>query len=533
MSSAASPSLVADDLVDDSVSSSHDIVADRGLTPIAAAGGKKALSKDKERALAEEAVDKVKAGAEERDEDNSEDSQLSLAANHSSRAKRAPSSSSASTEEVEAELAAYLQQADDSAIFADLSVRFEDTRAEADQTFILLGDALLLQLLNDRLLQWSPPWRGAGGTVLGCGGQFLHAVFAFEMELTRMCEGGRQCRVLWLDELGAAVAGLRPDFSVLRRVLRLHVRSQCRLMQDDFPNWWSPEFGAFLERVDPAFLIVGDGHDDAYTSHSLDTQRGEGETETGEAPLSPSSLMRSLTLFLLARNFRCIRLSELSCTANAMLAFQFQMAIEYQHQLRTKPRIPQHRARNGAHGDEQKEGRSERAVQTWTEVVKAVQALPCFTSSPPPSRLALTCYALAQALARPQDGENVEAVVSYSKALLLHAVLLSSLPLSARHREDAELARRLEPQSPPLTFAPFLSRFFTSLDDALLAVGDGAAQADTEGQPLCDASMIDLFDLRLLLTIHDQLSHTRQQQRRTMHSPCTARFSTPSTCAVS
>ena len=315
--------------------------------------------------------------------------------------------------------------------------------------------------------------------------------------------------------------GCGADFSALRRLLRLHVRGQCRLLQEDFANWWSADFSAFLERVDPAFLIVGDGHDDAYASHALDTtqqqqQQGEGETDGSvEAAPSPSSLMRSLTLFLLARNFRCIRLSELTCTANGMFAFQFQMAIEYQHQLRTKPRIPQHRTHSGRGGDEEKEGKSQRSIQTWRELVKAIRALPCFTSSPPPpSRLLLTCYALAQALAGHRDGEDASAMVSSFKALLLHAVLLSSLPLSARHRsEDAELSRRLHPASSPFSFAPFLARFFTHLDDALCAVSEGAAQQTSDVQVACDASMLDLFDLRLLLTIEDQLSQTSQQQR--------------------
>ena len=203
-SSSSPPSSVSDDLVDDSVLSSHDIVADRGLT---AAPAKKGLSKDKEKALAEEAVDKVRAGAEERDEEATEDSQLSLhhsrgkrggaqptASNHSASSTSSSTASSPSSlsDSSDADLVSYLASASDGLIFSDLSVRFEDTRAEADQTFVLMGDALLLQILNDRLLQWSPStWRNPhDGAVLGCGGQFLHFVWAFEWELSRLCEGG-------------------------------------------------------------------------------------------------------------------------------------------------------------------------------------------------------------------------------------------------------------------------------------------------------------------------------------------------------
>ena len=499
--SAPSDSAVSDDLVDDSLASSHDIVADRGLT---AAPAKKGLSKDKEKALAEEAVDKVKAGAEERDEDNTEDSQLSLA--QVSRGKRllGPAASVAASEEADAELvAAYLSSASDAQIFADLSVRFEDTRAEADQTFVLLGDALLLQLLNDRLVHWSPAaWRTKEGAVLACGGEFLHAVWAFEQELSRLCEGGRQCRLLWVDEVGASVVGLRSDYSALRRLLRLHVQRHCRLLQDSFPNWWADEFAAFLERVDPAFLIVGDGHDWAYPSHALITEGGEeGRPSTA---VSPSSLMRSLTLSLLSRNFRCIRLSELQSTANGVFAFQYQMAIEVQHQLRTLPRIPQ---LHSAKDDEKVEGADGEATRRWAEVQSAIAALPSLPPAYPSTRLALTCYALACSLAEEsaEVASTSETSEPLAKAVLLQALLLSSLPLSSRHSDDAELARRLDGASAPLPFAPFLHRFFRHVDAALQRTV-GAGQP-----PSVDASLVDLFDLRSLLSSLDLLQRNNGQ----------------------
>ena len=443
MSAAASapPSSVSDDLVDDSLSSSHDIVADRGLT---AAPAKKGLSKDKEKALAEEAVDKVKAGAEERDEDNSEDSQLSIA--QSSRGKRqllgssssAPPSA-ASSGESDADLAAYLKTASESVIFADLSVRFEDTRAEADQTFVLLGDALLLQLLNDRLTHWSPPtWRTEDGAALACGGQFLHVMWAFEHELAKLAEGGRQCRVLWLDEVGAAVTSVRSDYSALRRLLHLHVAAHCRVLQDSFSNWWTEEFAAFLERVDPAFLIVGDGHDSAYESHPPTTSDEGDEGEKSSSPPSPPALMRSLTLFLLSRNFRCIRLSELTSTANGVFAFQYQMPIEVQHELRKQPRIPRHTARD----DEKASGGDEKASKRWADVQKAVASLPSLPSASPCSRLALTSYALALSLSE-ETPQALSASVPLSKAVLLHSVLLSSSPclrVTRRTRSSAAVS---------------------------------------------------------------------------------------------
>ena len=236
----------AEDLVDDAVQSANDIVPDSRVT---AAPARKQLSKDKERALAEDSVDKVKAGAEERDEEQTDDSQLSLQPS-------AELSSSASL------------------IFASLSLRFEDTKAEADQTILLHGDALLLHCVDDPLLCWSPPWTAADGhrrgeeaelRPLGCGGQFLHLAFAFELELQRLCEGGRQCRLLWLDDFAASIA-CRPDLLSARELLRLHAGRHCRLQQDSFASVTTPAFAAFLERVDPAFIIVGDGHDAAYAS---------------------------------------------------------------------------------------------------------------------------------------------------------------------------------------------------------------------------------------------------------------------------
>jgi hypothetical protein len=508
MSAAASSSSssVSDDLVDDSLVSSHDIVADRGLT---AASAKKGLSKDKEKALAEEAVDKVKAGAEERDEDNTEDSQLSIS--HSSRGKRqllgppsASAASVASSGDAEADLAAYLTTASDASIFADLSVRFEDTRAEADQTFVLLGDALLLQLLNDRLVQWSPStWRTAKGAALGCGGQFLHVVWAFESELTRLCEGGRQCRVLWIDEVGEAVTALRPDYAALRRVLHLHVHLHCRLLQDSFANWWADDFAVFLERVDPAFLVVGDGHDSAYDSHPPQSTEGGGDEGSLSASLSPSSLMRSLTLFLLSRNFRCIRLSELSSTANGVFAFQYQMPIEIQHQLRKQPRIPQRQAVD----DEKAGGGAEESTRRWEDIQRAVASLPSLPPAYPSARLALTCYALALSLSE-ETASALSTSAPLSKAVLLQSILLSSLPLSARHSDDAELGRRLSPQQPPLPFAPFLHRFFVHVDAALQWT-QRTGQGKDGRQPPVDRSAIDLFDLRALLSTTDQLDSNK------------------------
>ena len=497
MSASAGPSSAVDeDLVDDSLVS-HDIVSDSRLT---AAPARKALSKDKEKALAEEAVDKVKAGAEERDEDNTEDSQVSLA--HSARGRRAaalqPSAAAAASSGAvdgdAASLSAYLSSASDATVYADLSVRFEDTRAEADQTFIVLGDALLLQLLNDRLLSWSPSWTAEGGALLGCGGQFLHAAFAFERELSALCEGGRQCRVLWIDALGAAVTAQRSDYSALRRILQRHVRGHCALLQDEFAQWWDEEFAAFLERIDPAFLIVGDGHDAAYATHAhlTDSDAGvsEGSSSASSGPPSPSSLLRSLTLFLLSRNFRCIRLSELQSTANGIFAFQYQMPIEYQHQLRMQPRNPQHAAAKKRPRDEEKAGDATPAAERWRRVSSAVSALPSIAPSPAPSRLTLTCYALAESLAQ-QGGESLSTSVEVAKSVLLQCVLLSSLPLPARRFEDVALARQLDPSAGPPPCAAVLDRFFAHLDAAL--------SVDTAAP--CDASLVDVFDLRLLLTI--------------------------------
>ena len=308
--------------------------------------------------------------------------------------------------------------------------------------------------------------------------------------------------MLWIEELGLAVTSPRADYSVLRRVLRSHVAGHCGVLQDQFVNWWSGEFSAFLERVDPAFLIVGDGHDNAYDSHAQSTDEG-GEGQPGTAS-SPSSLMRSLTLFLLSRNFRCIRLSELTSTANGIFAFQYAMQIEYAHQLRKQPRIPQQRLTEREGGEEGKEETNEKAVARWVAMQSAVAALPSLPPAYPTSRLALTCYALSHSLAEQlsASGKELEDSISLSKAVLLHSVLLSSLPLSARHSEKSELARRLDSTATALPFAPFLNRFFTHLNASL-------ALSERQGMTVeaaADGPLVDLFDLRFLLSLIDLLS---------------------------
>ena len=126
--------------MEDSTAAANDIVQDRALT-----AHKKQPSKDKEKEKAEEAVDKDKAGAEERDEDNAEDTHFSLAR----RAKKATAGGAGEEEGrleglTEAEVEELLSKASEDSIYYSLACRFEDTKAEADQTFIVHGESLLL-----------------------------------------------------------------------------------------------------------------------------------------------------------------------------------------------------------------------------------------------------------------------------------------------------------------------------------------------------------------------------------------------------
>ena len=471
-----------EDLVDDTVAQ-HDIVQDRSLT-----AHKKQPSKDKEKLAAEEAVDKDKAGAEERDEDNAEDTHFSIAR----RAKKATAGGSGEEEGrleglTDAEMEELLSKASEDSIFYSLACRFEDTKAEADQTFIVHGESLLLHCLKDPLLAWSP-------SSAPVGGQYLHVIYAVESEIARLSEGGRQCRVLWLDCFTDVLCAGRTDLLVLTHIVRRHVGRQCRVLQDVFADWWSDEFRQFLERVDPAFLIVGDAH-----SHAYELGGGGGEV------MDVSVLMRGLTLSLLSHNFRCVRMNEMRAGANGITAFQYQMPVEYQHKLRQQPIIPTLSPLPAQRRKQLQDAFASAQSSSSLSWIKVTSSLPSLPSASPNNRLSLTVYAVGQLLAaKSANADSVE----LAKLLILQAVLLGALPLSSRALLDEKLTDQVN--SPPSTLSSLLPTFFASIASVFLTASADSAISD-------DSTLLDLFDLRLLLALRNRITSatsiglTRQQ----------------------
>ena len=301
-------------------------------------------------------------------------------------------------------------------------------------------------------------------------------------------------RVLWLDCFTDVLCAARTDLLILTYIVRRHTGQHCRVLQDVFTDWWSDDFRQFLERVDPAFLIVGDAHAHAY-------ERGGGCVEVGDV----SVLMRGLTLSLLSHNFRCVRMNEMRAGANGIVAFQYQMPVEYQHKLRQQPIVPtlspapaqQRKRLQDAFASAQSN-----SSLSWN---KAISSLPSLPPSSPNSRLALTVYAVGQLLtAKSANADSVD----LAKLLILQAVLLSALPLSSRALLDEKVLDQVN--SPPSVLTSLLPTYFDSIASVLVTTSVDSTISS-------DSTLLDLFDLRLLLALRTHIHSassiglTRQQ----------------------
>ena len=226
-----------------------------------------------------------------------------------------------------------------------------------NQVFLVDGDSLLHEIALDPLLDWTH------------GGQQLHIMYALEQYIRRFQEGGRVFRFVFFHSAGSVMWNRAPLLQLVRDTCIAHLRHRLGVVVNEFHNWTDKAFHEFLERVDPAFIIVGDGSGggDASSSSSSSSSSSTGNAAKPQvdtvsslnnyfdqlslnaptpvaAGLSPHEVIRSLTLYLLSHHQRVIRLTEISFASNCMYGFQLghgariQEAAEIGGRLRAEPR---------------------------------------------------------------------------------------------------------------------------------------------------------------------------------------------------
>jgi len=453
------------------------------------AGGK-GKKEDKDKIKLTDLIDKTRATKEERDGD---------------------------VAEVEGYLIAGQELASSEAgMYAELTLRHEDIGADNDQIFLIDGDSLLHEILMDPLIDWEH------------GGQFLHVLYALERYVQRFQEGGRVFRFVFFHAFGGVAFADAPLIQIIRETAIRHLRERLRVPVSQFHNWWEAPFHAFLERVDPAFILVGDG---AGAAASASADNGVSALSAHMSSLSLSSsassalpatdVIRSLSLYLLSHHFRVIRLTELSFANNSMYAFQMAMAQAYKKMLRGeegkdgkaggyKPH-PKVAAQEAGPADdsvatvgieavapaERAQGPPRYRVEAQKNFdAKLFEKLAATPALQADKRLQITTYALARLLAHPAAKQAATAagisLSDLSKAVLAHTLLLRHLPVDSRCLvwEDAEArASGGVPKHQPL-----LQQLFAHLLEATVATAAPAAHVSAADA----AAALDLFDGRLL-----------------------------------
>ena len=367
-------------------------------------------------------------------------------------------------------------------IYAELTLRHDDTGADNDQIFLVDGDSLLDEILHDPLLDWSH------------GGQFLHIIFALEQYVRRFQEDGRIFRFIFFHSFGSIAWANAPLVQLLRERVIQHLRA-LNVALNEFENWWDQPFTEFLERVDPAFILVGDGNKPSSSSASSSSSSSSSSSITSltshlaqlslAAPvLTPNEIICSMTLYLLSHHFRVIRLTELSFAGNCMYGFQFAMHQLYKNQLR---------AVDGYKPHEALKAKTEQPIYRIDAAKKYDASLASqMASKVKEARLQHVAYALTKALESNSSAENIEV----AKSIAVATVLSKHLALDGR-----ALVWTKEDRNQSLKYASFLATFHQQLLIASIGSGANDSTKPTAGE-------LDIFDGRLvafvLYALHQQ-----------------------------
>jgi hypothetical protein len=455
----------------------------------------KAKKEDKDKIQLTDLIDKTRATKDERDAD---------------------------VAEVEAYLRADHSLANNEAdIYAELTLRHEDIGADNDQIFLIEGDSLLQELLFDPLLDWSH------------GGQFLHAIYALEHYVRRFQEGGRIFRFVFFNSFGGVAWADSPFIQLFRETAIRHLREKLHILTNEFDNWWEKPFHVFLEHVDPAFILVGDGAGAGNPAAASAAASSSGvpaasasvsALSTYMSSLSLSSttsralptfeIVRSLSLYLLAHHLRVIRLTELSFANNSMYAFQMAMALPYKKMLLAEGGYKPHEkllekadvsaaAVAASAVAASREGHADPTIGAPRYRVDARQSfdsklhakLAANANLMNDARLLNTTYALAKLLSLPASKQAATSaglsLPDLAKAILVHTLLLRHLPVDSRCLvwEQADAKKR----AATVKHASILQEFFAQLLVATVNTSSVPAASDADA-----AAALDLFDGRLL-----------------------------------
>jgi len=498
------PVMSSSSYVDGESSLSPEAAAEHGLVSVQAPG--KAKKEDKDKIKLTDLIDKTKASKDERDIWNDE-----LGAH--------------------LDVDEHLLAKDEEGQYRHLAIRHEDVGADNEQCFLVDGDSLLNEIVRDPLLDWSH------------GGQVLHIIYALEQWVKRFSEGGRIFRFVFFHASGSVVWASTPLIQLLRDIAVRHLRERLGQLVDEFDCWWGEEFMKFLDGVDPAFVLVGDGEgsaagaapavdaaaDPSASSSSSSSPAVSGDnmdalsrllshTQLIPSSSSPPSIVgshevsRSLTLYLLSHHFRVVRLTEISFANNVMYGFQVAMVPKYKKLLRSDDagcwkaderlvdainKAEQNGAKELDHHPHTKGAPFYRAHAKKQVDAKVLAALKDVAALQTDARLTASAYALIKVLQDSELGKssvNGLTGIDLCKVLLIHAFLLKHLPLDARSLvwEKAE--------SDCSAYAPLLRAFHQHLMTAVVGGGLTPSAADS-------TSLLDLFDGRLfaflLNTLHD------------------------------
>lgn len=238
--------------------------------------------------------------------------------------------------------------------YDSLQLKHDDVGVDSDQIFLIHGDSFLHEILL------SPSFQLAHGMTN------LHFFKEVEYHLHKLSEGKKQFRFVFFHHATKAWTQLAEskqvqarfhDVLFLRELLIFHLKQHCHVLVDQFNHHTDSKFEKFLQRIDPAFVLVGDGftvntsNDSAPPASAADNFKlfhtdylqhlessAQSNTATNGTTFTPRADIRSFTLYMLSHtSIRCIRLTELKYSQNSLFGFQLAMPPSLRRVLRERP----------------------------------------------------------------------------------------------------------------------------------------------------------------------------------------------------
>lgn len=364
-------------------------------------------------------------------------------------------------------------------IYNSITYNYSNIGLTTQQSFLIEGDTLILELLHNVELHH---------------GQVLHFVYLVEQMIHSLTQRQNECKLIFFECM--ATCYMSPYHQLLREITIHHLQHGLKLPVYQFTNWWStdatPTFQSFIDDIDPAFILVGDGYLTVSELSPPLVPLGYG-TDDATAK-SVQQLIRSFTITMLDLRVRVIRSTELRIQTASVMGFHATIRPEISQLIPLQPlpvpEFPSEDVYPYTMGLTREEGMLETICSD--EHIKRGGA-----------RLQLTAYAIAATLADDDSKKSMDA----AKTILLHTVLLQQLHLADR----ALSTEAINPSIDYSLFDIFLPSFLQYVVDAL--PNTHVRQTEDEAPTECvtpDRTLLDLFDVRLIYATWAALNDTEK-----------------------